>query len=66
MDCKLRISLSVVSNAQFTTVPLKPQFDKNVGDNLFFLTQKVFISVTFSIVSYKKDMQKSLLQITHE
>ena len=35
---------------------------KNVEDTVFFLTGKVFISVSFSIASYKQEMRKSLLQ----
>ena len=41
---------------------LKPYFDKkNVEDTtVFFLTQKVLISVSFFIVSYKQEMRNSL------
>ena len=36
---------------------------KNVEDNAVFLTQKVFISVNFWIVSYQQEMLKSFCRI---
>ena len=37
---------------------------KKVKDNVVFLTQQVLISVNFSIVSFKKEMRKSLYRET--
>ena len=39
---------------------------KNVEDIVVFMTQKVFISVNFSIISNKQKMPKSFLQKTHK
>ena len=38
---------------------------KNVEDIVVFQTQEVFISLSFSITSYKQDMRESLMQRNH-
>ena len=53
---------SKVGNGRFTTVPLKPWSDQKCGRHRRFLTKKVFISVSFSIASYKQELRKSLSQ----
>jgi len=40
--------------------------NKNVEDNVVFLNLKAFISAYFSVVSYKQEMHKSLLQEAHK
>ena len=53
---------SKVGNGRFTAVPWKPWSDQKCGRHRRFLTKKVFISVSFSIASYKQELRKSLSQ----
>ena len=39
-------------------VPLKPESDQNVEDNVVLPTWKVFISVNLLIISYNQEMRK--------
>ncbi len=43
-----------------------PCFTKKCGNNVAFLTLQVFISVIFSIVSFKQEMRESPLQKTQK
>ena len=49
-------------NSRFTTLPLKPLADKNVKNNVIFLTHKVISSLNFSIASYNQEMRKSIIK----